>query len=526
MDVKPLDNKMLLLNSITLLYRESQIPSLTERSSTLIRTILELIKLPNTQLALDPMSQCISGLKRLALQMCDDPLEHTYEEVEILQQLKLYCGEDLSLYEAFERGITAELKETSLKKTCLNIRRTLMNHLRNQNVKQVIRQAYVALEFRPESIQDMRKFTSELISELEPYQTDHIAQDPAIVAHVRFSNEESIRTVFRNVKTDAEGTSVLRTGWQGINRMTRGGFRRGEQWIFPALPHMNKSGFVLDLFRQVNCYNVPMMIDPNKTPLNVFFSFENSIEQNMRYLFTKLKANKERIAVTEEELNKLDIDEITKYVYQEMRVTGYEADMLRVDPTKWSYRDLLNKLLEYEADGYEIHSCWVDYLYMIPTTGCSQGPTGHDVRDMFRRVRNFTSAKKIMMGTPHQISTDGKQLIREERSDFVKTLPGKGYFAGSKQIDQEVDGEIYLHIERHNGIAYQTYQRGKHRIVGQTPLIDQYLVHKFDPQLGILDDVNGEDTSLRRVGGGVVGSGNEIPFFEEVPAGGAEWMRS
>lgn len=517
MDNKPLDSKMLVVNAITLLYRESQLPSITERSSALVRNALQLVKLPNTQLTLDPTSQTLDGLKRLALTMCDDPVDHTYEEFEILQQIKLYCLDDLPLFETFERGISAELKEGSVKKACLNIRRTLMNHLRNENVKTLVHKANVALVFKPETIPDMRKFVGELIGELEPYQQDAVSQDPAIVSQVTFSNIESIAKVYSSVKEDADGSSILQTGWQGINRMLRGGLRRGEEWIVPALPHMNKSGFTLDIFRQINQYNVPLMIDRQKTPLNVFFSFENTIEQNMRYIYMKLKANEDRTVVTEEELKALSAEEISKYVYERMRVSGYESTMLRVDPTKWDYRSLCNKILEWEADGFEVHSCFADYLYMLPTTGCSQGPAGHDVRDMFRRVRNFFNPRKIAFWTPHQISTGGKQLIRDGKTDFVKDLPGKGYFAGSGQIDQEVDGELYLHIERIGGRAFQTYQRGKHRITGQTPILDQYCVHEFHPQLGILDDINGPDTTLRRPGGGPVGSGKETPFWENEP---------
>lgn len=513
---------MLLVNAITLLYRESQLPSITERSSALVRNALQLVKLPNTQLTLDPTSQTLDGLKRLALTMCDDPIDHTYEEFEILQQIKLYCLEDLPLFETFERGISAELKEGSIKKACLNIRRTLMNHLRNENVKTLVHKANVALVFKPETIPDMRKFVGELIGELEPYQQDAVSQDPAIVSQVQFSNVESIAKVYKDVKEEADGSALLVCGWQGINRMTRGGFRRGEQWVVSALPHMNKSGFTLDVFRQINMYTKPLMLDRDKTPLNVFFSFENKIETNMQYLYAKLIANEFKREVTEAELKELSPEEISKYVYEKMRVQGYESTMLRVDPTKWDYRSLCNKILEFEADGFEVHSCFADYLYMLPTTGCSQGPAGHDVRDMFRRVRNFFNPRKILFFTPHQISTAGKQLTREGKQDFVKDLPGKGYYAGSSQIDQEVDGEIFLHIEKVNGASFQTYQRGKHRIVGQTPPIDQYCVHKFDPKLGILDDITGPDTTLRRPGGGPVGSGHETPFWENEPAQDAQ----
>lgn len=515
MESKPLDSKLLLLNSITLLYRESQLPGTNERSSDLVRNVLGLVRLPNTQqVMLDPTSQILSGLKRLASTMADDPAEHSYEENEILQQVKLYCGEDVALYEAFERGVSVELKEASIKKTCLNLRRSLTNQLRNENVKTFVQQAHTKLQFRPEEITDMPKFLGEHIALLEPYLQDASQEDPAIITRVNFKDVESIKSAYKTVQANADGSAILRTGWQGINRMTRGGFRRGEQWVFSALPHMNKSGFTLDLYRQLCMYNKPLLKDPTKRPLILFYSFENSVEANMQYLYCKLKANENGTVITEDELKKLSIDEISVYVQDQMESSGYESQMLRVDPTKWDYRALCNDIIKYESEGFEIHAVFVDYLYMLPTTGCTQGPHGHDVRDLFRRTRNYFSAKGITLITPHQISTQGKQLVRNGQDDFVKSLPGKGYYAGSSQIDQEVDGEIFLHIEKVNGRSYQTYQRGKHRLPGQTPLIDQYCVHLFHQQLGILDDVNGDDTTLRRPGGGRVGSGEETPFWE------------
>ena len=515
MDNKPLDNKLLLLNSIILLYRESQLPGSTERSINLVRSVLGLIKLPeNIQLTLDPTSQILDGLKRLALTMSDDPQGHQYEEIELLQQIKLLCGEDAAFYESFEKGITAELKETSLKRTCLNMRRSLTNHLRNENVKSIIHKANVQLVFKPDGITDMKKFVGEVVAELEPYQQDALEKDPAIVSHIDFNNFESIKTVYEDVQKEADGSSILITPWQGIKRMFRGGIRRGEQIVVGALQHNYKTGFTLNMFKGFAIYNKPEMIDRNKTPLLLRFSFEDDINLNMRFLYTSLKENETRQKVTDEELQSLPAEEIARYVHDKMRVNGYHIDMLRVDPTQWGYRDLCNKILEYEAEGFEVHACVTDYLYMLPTVGCTQGPAGHDVRDLFRRTRNFFNPRKISFITPHQLSTDAKQLVRDGREDFVKEIAGKGYYAGSKQIDQEVDAEIYIHIEKRNGKSFLTCQRGKHRIVGQTPILDQYCVLPFDPDLGILDDVLGEDTSLRRPGGGRVGSGEETPFWE------------
>jgi hypothetical protein len=220
-------------------------------------------------------------------------------------------------------------------------------------------------------------------------------------------------------------------------------------------------------------------------------------------------------AMSPEELDAY-ITKIAAYVQERMRVNGYEIKMLRVNPSEWTYKDLCNKILELEADGYEIHMCMVDYLPMMPTTGCLQGPTGTDVQDLYRRVRNFCAPRKIAFVTPHQLSTDAKQMIRDGKSDFVKELVGKGYYRGCKQIDQEVDLEIFIHIEKSNNESFLTIQRGKHRIIGQTDHRDLFCVLPFS-KFGILFDVNGADTTRKKVGGGPVGSNDETPFwaFEE-----------
>jgi hypothetical protein len=156
-----------------------------------------------------------------------------------------------------------------------------------------------------------------------------------------------------------------------------------------------------------------------------------------------------------------------------------------------------------------------DYLPMLPTTGCALGPTGTDMQDMYRRIRNFMSAKKIAFVTPHQLSTDAKQMIRDGKADFVQELPGKGYYRGCKQIDQEVDLEIYIHIEKINGEAFLTIQRGKHRIIGQTDPKHLYCVLAFS-KYGIQFDVGRTDTTRRKAGGGALGSKEETPFWAPI----------
>lgn len=502
-----------MVNGITLLYRESQVPSITERSADLVRNIITNIRLPDFQLMLDPETKIIASLRNTALTMCNDPNDHIYEPSEVLQRLKVDTGEDVDLYESFDAAISLEMSETSLKRTITNLRRSIQNHFRQEEVRKILKEANTKFNYKPEDIKDFKAFVGGVMAALDPFQTDALTKDPAIISHVSFDNDESMENVFREIKKEQDGSSILKTGWQGINRMLRGGFRRGENTVIGALQHKYKTGFTLSLFKQFALYNVPEMMDVTKKPLLLRISFEDEMKNNLQFLYTSLKENETRKQVTDEELLELDEATLRTYVQERMKINGYHIEMLRVDPSRWSYLHICNKILELESEGYEIHVCMLDYLGLVPTTGCVIGPAGTDMRDLFRRIRNFTSTRKIATITPHQLSTEAKQLIRDGKEDFVKQIAGKGYYAGCKQLDQEVDLELYIHIEIVNGKSWLTVQRGKHRIVGQTPLKDQFCVLPFEPIGGILDDINGPDTTRTQVGGGPIGSGEEKPHW-------------
>jgi len=506
-----MDNRLLLVKCITLLYRESMITDKTDNSADMVRTVLEAIKLPEISITLNHEKEHLSALKETAIYMCSNSLDTTYEANDLLQRLKVNCGFDEKLYEAFAQGIEKEMDEPSLKRTVLSIRKFISDSFRETEAIKLVTNAANQLRFERDKIKDLRTFFRDFSTKLEPYQVEATRRDPAVVSSVDIGDTGSMSEVFEEVKQMDNKTGLLRTGWQGLNDMLQGGFRRGEQWVLPALQHKYKTGFSLSLFKQLAVYNTPVMLDAAKKPLLLRISFEDSILSNLQFLY-------ENLWINEHPGEKPNIKDVTPeqmglYVKEKLQATGYHVKMMRVNPSDWTLRDLQNTVMELEANGYELHACMVDYLPMMPTTGCEDGPAGHALRDLYRRTRNFFSARKILFITPHQLSTDAKQLVRDGHSNFVQMLPGKGYFAGSKQIDQEVDGELYLHIEKINGRAYLTIQRGKHRGVGIIPDELMYMVLPFPENTSIPDDLLASPIHSRKVGGGPVGSAEETPFW-------------
>lgn len=493
-----MENKLLLAKSITLLYRESQLTDRTENSSDLIRTVLENVS-PGDVNGVNSDRETILNLKSTALEMCGTPIDHQYDITDLLQRIHINTGNDEKLYDAIKQGIEDEISESQLKRSIVNMRKSINNHFKEQNINDVLDKAARTFKFNRDKIKDINQFISEIIGQLEPLQLNSSSKDAAVLDDIDIGNDESMRDMFSQVQKRNNGTRVYKTGWPELNDMLQGGFRPGESVVIGALQHKYKTGFSLSLFKQIPLYNKPFTIDPNKKPLILRISFEDDLALNLQFLYQSLKFDETRTFV---DLDKVTIDEMAIYVKTRLQVNGFHIKMMRVDPTQWTYKSICNKIIELEAQGYAVEVLCLDYLAMIPTIGCiSTGPMGTDIRDLFRRVRNFCTPRGILMLTPHQLSTEAKQLIRAgtPEDQFVKEINEKGYYSGTKQLDQEVDLELYIHLFKYNKETYFAVQRGKHRI--PTILADEYkfFMMKFPKGMPLPDSRPGEQLGFRKL---------------------------
>jgi hypothetical protein len=507
------DKKLILVKCVTLLFRESQLPNITDNSSDLVKTIISNVLLPDVSVGLiNTERDLLGGLKEICMEMCAFDASHQYSKTELLQRIRHVTRDEESLYTSFSEGIEIDLDENELKKFCINLRFSLNDHQREEKVTQIISAAARKIRFERDKITSISQFVAEVQTELEPYLNTTKTVDPAIVNSIDLGDSKSIENVLGQARELNDDKGIMKFGWQALNRMTQGGLRRGECVVIGALQHNFKTGMTLSLFKHIALYNKPYMLNPKKKPLLLRISFEDPLSLNLPFLYRNIYENKTgKIA----DINGKSLEELSEYITRELTINGYHIKMMHVNPSLWTYRDLCNKILELEAEGYEIHLCMLDYLPMLPTTGCMEGgPIGSPMRDMYRRVRNFFSSRKISLVTPHQLSTEAKMLIRNGLEEsFVKEIANKGYYDGCRTIDQEVDLELYIHKVIVDGKSYLTIQRGKHRVIIQTPEEHKFCVLPFHDVGDIRDDINDVDTSTKRPGAIKLSNGEEKPNF-------------
>lgn len=508
-----MDSKLLLVNCITLLYIESELPS-GSSSVSLCQQVDECIKLPDGSVEMQSSREVAVGL-RGTLYWLLDHREKTYDKTQLLQRVRVNTRDESHLYNALldvvERAKDAEADEKKLKTLILSYRKTLRDFLNGQKINTIMSQAFNQISFSSSDGGqiDYSKFVREVYDKLEPYTHDMVdTMHPSVVDHANFNDEEGMVELLQRSKEEISSDGVLRTGYQAFNRMLgdTGGFRRGEFVVIGALQHNFKTGFTMNLFKQLALYNKPYMRDAKKKPMLLHASLENELPMNIMWLYANLKENETGEMC---DINEIDPQEATKYIQERMGVNGYHIEMIRIEPGQCGYHDFVDMILKYETEGYEIHGIVCDYLNMLDKKGLSSGgPAGEDIRELFRKMRNTTATRGITFITPHQLSSEAKMLVRQGVDNFVSEIANKGFYDGSKRLDQEVDLEIYIHIERIPGSgAFLTVQRGKHRAVKITPQKDLYCVLPFHDVGGVLDDVEGADSSSTSVGGAPASDG-------------------
>jgi len=486
-----LNDTALLVKCISLIYKESLLQESFD-SKDIVRILLDSIKVPEGGFGLSGDREIISNLKNVAYEMINNS-DNDYCREDLLQTLKISTLSNDKLFSTIESSLEED-DEKTLKRNVIAIRKVINSHLKEIKINEILNKASYAYKFQRNEIKDTSKFISELIAQLEPLQADKANVDSAIMDSVDIGDDASLLNTLGKVLDNGVSTNTYRTGWIDLNDMLQGGVRPGEFVMVNALQHKYKTGFTLSLFAQLAMYNTPKTKDISKKPLLLRISFEDDLDSNMQFLYQYLKYNetKEHVKITD-----LKVSDMAVYIREKLQATGFNIKMIRIDPTQWTYRDLCSKLQEYESTGYNIEILMIDYLSQLPTTGCiSTGPTGTDLRDLYRRVRNYCSAKDICIITPHQLSTDAKNLLRSgiPGGEFVKEIAEKGYFSGSKQLDQEVDVELYIHPFQHNKETFLSVQLGKHRLPTRVPDDLKYFLMKFTsktmPVLENINDVN------------------------------------
>lgn len=384
----------ILLTSIILLYREREIskdPSVG--SKDLVKNILSMGRKRKSLMLDSAIESPDEGLTGFITRMLEDP--DTYDEKSlVLSELKVILKSSTIYYDTIKEQLNTEMSEGGAKRSIGAMKAKLHKYYQSVTALNVLNR----LSFNLNNGKINKSIQEDIISvlpELETLCNKSSLKDPGLVNSLVLSSKDDIDGVLTKIKREKNETSILKTGWKGLNKAIQKGFRRGEMTMINALQHNYKSGFVQSILMQIARYNKPEMLDINKKPLLIYISLEDEIHNILKFMYKYIYFNENQRLPdnTEHDISLLSAQSMRSYVLDRLCSNGYEIAIVRGDPGQWTYHNITNLITQYEASGYEIHCCIIDYLAKLPTTGCDNtGPQGTGLRDLFNRMRNFFSS--------------------------------------------------------------------------------------------------------------------------------------
>lgn len=496
-----MDFRYLVIQSIALLFWEARTPEAGIDSKALVKEILKAIPAPESMAGTEEDRENLLVLRDICSRMT---VSDEYQDREFLMsKLKLSIKKDNELREDVISVLGRELEDERKLEHIRVLHQELITFFNQRDFKKEIQRIASDTIFAGAAPFKVGEMAKHIVASMERF-IDGVAnddEDPMLNGKADTEDLEGLAKVFMNVQEDLSPDSVIKTGWQGFNRMCgeTGGLRRGNMYVIGAMPNKGKSLISSFITLHAMMFNTPYLFDKTKKPCVVHFSTENDLMLNMKIWFRYLWENRYHEPCN---LQDQDPESMAKWFKEEIEKTGFKFMFYHIDPTNTSYREIIAKLIQIETE-HEIHLCTIDYLAMINGDGLGDENRAFWVRQLFKVMRNHCNPRKITLITPHQVSTEAAMYIRQGTDDFVKQIAGKRFWADCRSIDMEVDMEICLNVEKtgsgENAKSWMAFGRGKDRSALNTPEQDKFFFLPFQ-QIGTLPpDVGGKDTSKRTI---------------------------
>lgn len=513
-----MDIKLLLVKSISALYQASYLGSAVENTKDLVKQALVYTRMPDVNSETSVERGSIVQLRTTLLWMLAQSESQPYDRADLLQRLRVNVGTDDKLYDALNQGLPAleNADKDEIGKVVGRFRRELKKYVSQERTKEVLKNASYQASFKGDGINDWQAFLNKIGEDLKSIDLDQETKhDPAYVATIDFDDPESVDRAYETLEELLSDEGVIKLPFKRANDLfgENQGMRRGEFLNWNALPGNYKSGWLLDTFVGGAIFNDPFLFDKTKIPAMVMFSTEDEAPIIMQKIFVILKQRETGLPVI---VKKIPKEEIRAYVISQMQARGWKIFIHKVRPSLFTYTKYIQAMEEYKAKGFEIALCVCDYLSMFNKEGCRNDNKGDEFQDLFRRVREYCAINRITHPTAHQLSTDAKNLARQFPDEWLKMIPGKGYYEGCKKLETEVDFEGYLNKKETNTGTFLEVLWGKHRKIGSTPQKAKYFALRFceEPMHGLMYDLDREDSGYDIAGGRSAAEGGGKHWFD------------
>ena len=224
-----MENKLLLVKIITLLFLESVSNQKNNSSRDLAAIAVGQIKTPDATVLTDFSRDSLGHLLDIARWMIGGTPESGFDKNDILQRVRVATETENFIYDALASAIEGEKTPEEIIKITRSARDYINESINRNVVTNIVRDAYFQVQFKSEGV-DWNHYVKELLLKLDPYKNTQTHTKTSLVESIDFANMDSIQESFKMAVQSIGADGILKFGWQAFNRMfgEYGGARRGD----------------------------------------------------------------------------------------------------------------------------------------------------------------------------------------------------------------------------------------------------------------------------------------------------------
>lgn len=301
---------------------------------------------------------------------------------------------------------------------------------------------------------------------------------------INLSDDLLVSKLQEIIDEEKNPSSRIKTGIQHFNEMLGGGFEAERLYCLMAVAKGFKSGLMLNIAMWAKKYNKIKAKDPNKIPVIVYVSMENTIKETLKRSCVYSFGNGFKFSL------------YTSKQIQEMLVQseiaskdGCQIEMLYRPDKSITTADLNGILDDLEKEGKECVMLILDYMNRIrPANIRKNSETRFELSDISNELSTIAKVRSIPVITATQMNREAFRLLEDAETFDEKVAAanrmGASQIGESIAIVQNVDMAIILNrinntVKNEKG---QTEYEDKYLLIncvasrGNTPTVNKFQI--------------------------------------------------
>lgn len=294
---------------------------------------------------------------------------------------------------------------------------------------------------------------------------------------------------------------IYTTGIRMLNAILSPGYLSKRLYMYLAFPGGGKSQILLKSALDIRKYNKIETKDPDKRPVVLFITLENTIEETVERLFN--------MTCTNDDIRNYTPKQVVDMLKKEGNLGLNSKNNIDIVIQEYGNReidtnDLHSIIQDLSDEGMEVVALVLDYVKRIRPAE-KANTEKEELKNITNELKDLAKAWDIPVITAQQLNRTSATIVdtalQSEKSDLAKLI-GRDGVAGAWEIQENSDFVCILNQERKKdtGELYMTFKMIKRRYksVEEDDKYKkrEYFNHPYNPEneIQLIDDVDLDET--------------------------------